>query len=253
VTDKRDRIITDPGLGPMELPGPSTLRSIESADDWSSISPNAPVYYQPAPLVAVSDHRTLELETVKLSEDIDPRKLVTELRLDKVPSVIPPSDSGWPPQTALSSSQPPLGPARRWRAPAVLLAILGALLLLVLARAATRRHGAAAELVGTSQAVIAGPPVAVVRAPAAAVQKPAAALAITAVVAPPVASAALSAVRDGMPGAASVPVPSAVPIARSESASARTLSAPTHSVKTNPQPRAPLVAPSSSKPKRAIY
>jgi hypothetical protein len=242
VTDKRDRIITDPGLGPTEVPGPSTLRSIESADDWSSISPNAPVYYEPAPLVAVSDHRTLELETVKLSEDIDPRKLVTELRLDKVPSVIPPSDSGWPPQTALSSSQPPLGPARRWRAPAVLLVLLGALLLLVLARAATRRHGAAAELVGTGQAVIAGPPAAVVRAPAAAVQKPAAALAITAVVAPPVASAAVP-----------VPVPSALPIARSESASASTAPTPTHSVKTNPQPRAPLVAPSSSKPKRAIY
>ena len=94
------------------------MRSIEAAEDLASVSPNAPVYFEPAPLVAVSDHKTLEVETVKLAENIDPRKLATEMRLGRVlSSLVPPSDSNWPPETALTSSQPPDGLGRRrWRA-----------------------------------------------------------------------------------------------------------------------------------------
>ncbi|MEP7049725.1 MAG: hypothetical protein ABJB12_05200, partial [Pseudomonadota bacterium] len=107
MTDKRERIITDPGLGPQDPHRPSTLRSLEGPEAAAELNPNAPVYYEPTPLVAISNHKTLEVQTVKLSDEIDPRKLQTELRLDRVPSYVPPSDSFWPPETALASSQPP--------------------------------------------------------------------------------------------------------------------------------------------------
>jgi hypothetical protein len=233
VTDKRERVSTDPGLGPLEPPGPSTLRSIEAAEDLSSVSPNAPVYYEPSPLVAVSDHKTLEVETVKLAENIDPRKLATEMRLGRVPSLVPPSDSGWPPQTALSSSTPPDRPSRRRRAPLVLCALLGVLFVLVLARVAARRP---ASVVGTSS------PTAAVAAPAAPPQ-----LASAEVPAAPTPAVADTAVTAAAPEASAEP-------AHTETKRA-TSNARQRSAKANSQSaaREPLAAPSSSKPKRAIY
>jgi hypothetical protein len=241
VTDKREKISTDPGLGPLEhperpeRPGPSTLRSIEAAEDLSSVSPNAPVYHEPAPLIAVSDHKTLEVETVKLAENIDPRKLATELRLGRVPSLllVPESDSAWPPETALTSSQPPDGlPRRRWRAPLVLCALLGALLVLVLARAAARRSDTA---LGAS------------------VAKPAAAVGAR----PQVASAVAPVLAAAVPAVPVDDIPTETVAAPTHRGHAHTgeLNAPQRSAKPNSQPAArdPLAAPSSSKPKRAIY
>ncbi|HEX7451262.1 MAG TPA: hypothetical protein VF294_03215 [Polyangiaceae bacterium] len=238
MTEKRERVSTDPGLGPLDRPGPSTLRSIEAAKDLSSISPNAPVYYEPSPLVAVSDHRTLEVETVKLAENIDPRKLATEMRLGRVSSsLVPPSDSGWPPETALTSSTPPDGPGRRRRlARLVLFALLGVLLVVLVARAATRRSAnAVGAPVATPAAVAASPQptsTQVAPAPAATVAD---SVATTATAAEPSAEA------------------SAEP-AHSES-SRTTTKTKQHSAKSNPQPaaRQPLTAASPSKPKRAIY
>ena len=72
----RNRVTTDPGLGPIEREHASTLRSMTAADPIPDDEiPGAPVYFEPKPLHAVSDHKTLELETVKLAKDIDPRKL----------------------------------------------------------------------------------------------------------------------------------------------------------------------------------
>lgn len=240
MTDKRDRIITDPGLGPIGPPGPSTMRSLQVVDD-DSVSPNRPVYYEPLPLHPVSNHKTLEIETVKLAQDIDPRKLVTELRLNRPPAFVPVSDSGWPPDTALSSSQPPKGPARRWRTPVVLLSLLAALLVLVLARAVSHR-----STVGTVSAANGG-------------------LSVPAPASPPVAvpaaldTAAISAAN--APEAGAVPIASATePAALASDVTpvevARVVPVPQRSARQNPLPTAPsqsLAAPSSSKPKRAIY
>jgi hypothetical protein len=125
---------------------PSTLRSIEVVESTppDEQSPRHPVYCEPQPLVAVSDHKTIEVETVKLADDIDPRKLPTELRLAR-PNAVPPDSGGPQTDVVVVSSQPPLAPGRNWRAPAVLLLLLGALVLLVLARAAAQRSRGAAQ------------------------------------------------------------------------------------------------------------
>jgi len=210
------------------------LRSIEAAKDVSPIDPNAPVYYEPSPLVAVSDHRTLELETVKLAENIDPRKLATEMRLGRVsPSLVPPSDSGWPPETVLTSSTPPEGPGpRRRRAPLVLLALLGVLLVLLGARAAKRRSVVAVGVPVATPAAAAAPP------------QPASM---------EVAPAPAATFMDSVAATPTAPVASAEP-AHSESSRAPAKTKQ-HSAKSNLQPAAhtPLTAASSSKPKRAIY
>ena len=157
MTDQRNRLTTDPGLGPIESEHPSTLRSIAAA---RPIAPDdefgAPVYYEPKPLHAVSDHKTLELETVKLSEDIDPRKLPTELKLRRpVLHVVPGSDpnwqapapafdSGWPPpETVVTTSQRPLPARRRSYIPLVAFVLCCVTLLLVLGANARRRSTAA--------------------------------------------------------------------------------------------------------------
>jgi hypothetical protein len=239
VTEKRERVSTDPGLGPLDPPGPSTLRSIEAAEDVSSISPNAPVYYEPSLLVAVSDHKTLEVETVKLAENIDPRKLATEMSLGRVTSsLVPPSDSGWPPETALTSSTPPDGPSRRRRrAPLVLFALLGVLLVLLVVQATTRRSASTVGApVMTPTAVAALPQPVSAAVPA----LPAPALA------PAIAVADSSATTAAAPEASSE--------THSESPRA-TSNVRRHSAKPNLHPAAlePLTAPSSNKPKRAIY
>jgi hypothetical protein len=186
VTDQRNRVTTDPGLGPVEPEYHSTLRSIVAADPVAEDlvpgeeSPGAPVYFGPKPLHAASEHKTLELETVKLAKDIDPRKLPTELKLRRpVLHVLPASDpnwpapspqpnadwqqpnfdvgwpppqfdSGWPPpETVLTTSQPPSAARRRSFVPLVLLFLLGASLLLVLGANARRRSA----LAGATQRV----------------------------------------------------------------------------------------------------
>jgi hypothetical protein len=259
VTDKREKISTDPGLGPLDPPGPSTLRSIEAAEDLSSVSPNAPVYYEPTPLIAVSDHKTLELETVKLAENIDPRKLATEMRLGRVPSsLVPPSDSGWPPETALSTSQPPDGLGhRRWRAPLLLCALLGALMILVLARAAARRSATAIDASSAAQSSAAQSSAAQSSAAqSSAAQSSAAQLAVGA---PPQAAGALAPVLAGATAVTAVQVediPTATVTTRAHNQHARggASNAPQHPAVPNSQPaRELLAAPSSSKPKRAIY
>ena len=164
MTDQRNRVTTDPGLGPVEREHASTLRSMTVADPVPDDEiPGAPVYYEPKPLHAVSEHKTLELETVKLAKDIDPRKLPTELKLRRpvlhvLPGIgpklaarpaaaqfdlgwpPPQFDSGWPPpETVLTTSQPPLAARRRSYIPLVLLVLLAASVLLVLGARARRR------------------------------------------------------------------------------------------------------------------
>ena len=151
VTDQRNRLTTDPGLGPTEHEHRPTLRSIEAAEQIAD-SPGAPVYYEPKPLHAAAEHKTLELETVKLSKDIDPRKLPTELKLRRPalhvmpasdpdwPAPVPQFDSGWPPpETVVTTSQPPAAARRRSFIPLVLVVLLGATVLLVLGANARRR------------------------------------------------------------------------------------------------------------------
>jgi hypothetical protein len=240
VTEKRERISTDPGLGPLDLPDPSTLRSIEAAEDVSSISPNAPVYYEPAPLIAVSDHKTLELETVKLAENIDPRRLATEMSLGRVSSsLFPPSDSGWPPETALTSSSPPDAPSRRRRAPLVLFVLLGVLLVLLVVQVTTRRSTSRVDAPVTTAAAVAAPP------------QPASA-AVSALPAPILTPAVT--VADSPATTAAAPQASAEPHSEGPRATSNA-NVRRHSAKPNSQPAAleQLTAPSSSKPKRAIY
>ena len=231
-----------PPAGGGESISPSTLRSIEVAEQVTPAdeSPAAPVYCEPQPLIAVSDHKTLELDTVKLAEDIDPRKLPTELRLPRPASVAPP-DSGWPQSdVVVVSSQPPAPRGRRLRVSAVLLTILGALLILLLAHGAARRTQAAAQTANAPAPINASP------SPALSAELPA-----------PASSGTLAVSADPEPSAASTdevpPAPSA-PRAPSH--------APHRALKTNSHPKlepapsasSPVLAlPSGSKPKRAIY
>jgi len=177
VTDPRNRVTTDPGLGPVEREHASTLRSMTAADPVPDDEiPGAPVYYEPKPLHAVSEHKTLELETVKIARDIDPRKLPTELKLRRpVLHVLPASDPLWPapaplplslsesaspslqydsnwppPETVLTTSQPPLSARRRSHLPLLLfLTLVTAVLLLLGVRAWSRSQlpGVAAQVV----------------------------------------------------------------------------------------------------------
>jgi len=139
VTDQRDRVTTDPGIGPVDLDNTTTLRSIAAAAAVEVEPDGSALYYEPKPLVAYSDHKTLEIATVKLSAGIDPRKLPTELSLPRVQGSAQ-YDSGWPQAAiALTSSQPPQPARRAWRMPVALLAVLCALLIFALARSAARR------------------------------------------------------------------------------------------------------------------
>ena len=139
MTDQRDRVTTDPGIGPVDLDNTTTLRSIAAAAAVEVEPDGSALYYEPKPLVAYSDHKTLEIATVKLSAGIDPRKLPTELSLPRVQASAQ-YDSGWPQAAiALTSSQPPQPARRAWRMPVALLALLSALLIFALARSAARR------------------------------------------------------------------------------------------------------------------
>jgi hypothetical protein len=268
VTDQRNRLTTDPGLGPLEREHPSTLRSIAAADpvEPPTDGPGAPVYYEPKPLNAVCEHKTLELETVKLSNDIDPRKLPTELKLRRpVLHVMPASDpnwpapvaqfdSGWPPpETVVTTSQPP-GPARRRSfIPLVLLVLLGATLLLVLGANSRRRSPSAETAQRTDPAVpaaAASPKHAEALSTASAMASSASAESQLAPSAAP-APEAESAVGASAAATAAEPTASAAP--------ARPADAP-HHANFKPVPSSlstansrTLSAPSTAKPKRAIY
>jgi hypothetical protein len=252
VTDKRR---SDPWWERPRVSGetPSTLRSIEVAEvvspDPESFEQEGferPVYYEPQPLVAVSNHKTLEIETIKLAQDIDPRRLPTELRLRPVSPA--PLDSDWPqPDVVVVSSQPPSAGRRRWRAPAALLLLVAAvvMLALVLARAAAQHWHA------SPQAASAGAPTEA-RAALGAPRVPSPSSAAT--MPQPSAEAAT-------PPAATEPSPSATPpdVALASPAGppgvARGAAKP-NLRRSSPTPNASsraLAAPSVSKPKRAIY
>ena len=279
MTDQRNRVTTDPGLGPVELDHPSTLRSIAAADPVEADNTGTPVYYEPKPLNATSDHKTLELETVKLAKDIDPRKLPTELTLRRpvlhvVPAsdpswVAPPSpypanwpgaqqfESGWPPaETVLTTSQPPQA-ARRSLLPLLLVAALGGVLLLILGARAMRRTAAlpitAQHTVPTPRGVAASPNK-LEALPRASVP----------------ASAASAGVHSAAPHAASVPAPAGVsasspnsnapaaPLAQPNGAASARLADAPHHASVKPAIPVPANSPASSapataKPKRAIY
>ena len=243
MTDQRDRVITDPGIGPVEFDNPSTLRSMAVADEvLVADSLGGPVYYEPKQLNAISDHKTIEIETVKLSQDIDPRKLPTELSIQR-PPLVPQFDSGWPPaDLVLTSSQRPMAPRRRWRVPVVLFALLGALLLLVLARSMAWRagvDGAAANGAVPMTTVLPAKPAPPVL-----------------VIGPSSSSAALLPAASTVPVLSAAPSPSATQIASDPSAAS---SSRHGSVTVGPQPSAhisTLSTPSAApvaKPKRAIY
>lgn len=268
MTDQRNRVTTDPGLGPVGLEHPTTLRSIAAADPVAEDDDTgALVYYEPKPLKAVSDHKTLELETVKLSKDIDPRKLPTELKLRRpvlhvMPAsdpnwpapVAPPAagwapplfDSGWPPpETVLTTSQPPAAARRRSFIPLVLFAVLGAAVLLVLGATARRRATAPAS---------AGQHAAAATLPVAATPKKA-----EVSLPPPLAnSESATADASGSPaGSAATAIASAVADLSANAAPAR-LADPPHHMTLKPIPPSiassrTLNAPATAKPKRAIY
>ena len=181
MTDQRNRVTTDPGLGPVEREHASTLRSITAADPIPEDEiPGTSVYFEPKPLHAVSEHKTLELETVKLAKDIDPRKLPTELKLRRpVLHVLPASDPNWPvplpqanvvvqhdsnwppPETTLTTSQFPVAGRRRSFVPLVMLVLFGATAVLVLGARARHRSSAIALAAPPPQPVQAALPVAV--------------------------------------------------------------------------------------------
>jgi hypothetical protein len=280
VTDQRERVSTDPGIGPINADNTTTLRSIEAAVE---VEPDgASLYYEPGPLVAVSDHRTLEMETVKLSQEIDPRRRPTELSLPRSP--IPPRfDSGWPQADLVltSSQRPAASPPRRWRVPALLFGVLLALLMLVLARSAMHRAAAqnAAASIRIEPATV--PPPALKRGPVAVnAAQPVANVTPTSS-AQPVASAEPA--SSGQPAASVKPASSALLVASAGPASSALLvasvaptpnagpagsAAPVSHVSSlavaaaHPAPAKPSPAPSASdaalsaptaKPKRAIY
>ncbi|HTA92061.1 MAG TPA: hypothetical protein VK745_20920 [Polyangiaceae bacterium] len=221
---------------------PSTLRSIEVA---AEIAPDtevqlAPVYYEPQPLVSTSDHKTIEIETIKLADDIDPRKLPTELRLARPVAAAPP-DSGWP-QTdvVVVSSQPPLAPRRRWRAPLALLVLLGALALLLILRSVARRSPS------TAPAEVSAAPSYVA---------PAGPTSANAVVPAPSTSAVDTALPASAPDAPTSAELAPAPLAPKEQRhiNPRNGARPSN---VDPAPGAgngTLATPSSDKPKRAIY
>jgi hypothetical protein len=254
VTDKRK---PDPWWEPARVSGetPSTLRSIEVA---AVVSPDAesfeqegferPVYYEPQPLVAVSDHKTLEIDTIKLAQDIDPRKLPTELRLRPVSAA--PLDSDWPqPDVVVVRSQPPSAGRRRWGAPVALLLLVGALatLALVLARAAAERWRASPPTVGVGVPTGARTAVAAAAVPSAS----------STVVAPQAAaepSAEVAATTENEPPP-SVTAPDVAQATPEKPPSTRGVAKPKPR-RNSPTPNASsraLAAPSVSKPKRAIY
>jgi hypothetical protein len=135
-----------PTLDPDSRPNleyPSTLRSI-AVDDEGVVDARAAavrVYFQPQPLAAPSDHKTIEIETIKLAEDIDPRKLRTERGMSRPP---PPPDLNRPqPNVVGVTNSLPVRLKRKRRTSLMLLMIAGVLLLLVLARGlAQRAHDA---------------------------------------------------------------------------------------------------------------
>ncbi len=257
---------TDPGLGPVQREHASTLRSMTAAEPIPGDEIPGAVYFEPKPLHAASEHKTLELETVKLAKDIDPRKLPTELKLRRpVLHVLPASDPNWPapapepdaswpvlydsnwppPETVLMTSQPP--PARRRSfIPLVLLVLLGASALLVFGARARQRSAM------TALAAAAAP------APKAVQALPPSAPPSTTSEAAPVPSAAASAASASESPAESV---SAVASAQSadpatSAAPARFSDAPHHAFKPAPPSNAngPAAnAPATAKPKRAIY
>jgi hypothetical protein len=225
-----------------EADSPSTLRSIEVAEEIAAdteVQP-APVYYEPQPLPAISDHKTIEVETIKLADDIDPRKLPTELRLARPPSVAAP-DSGWP-QTdvVVVSSQPPQAPRRRWRAPLALLILFGALVVLVLARGAAQRAHAAAQAASAAALADTSVPTEV-----AATLSPAPS---------PVSTVAVPAVPESAAPEAAPPVPEPKPQkhAGRQRNPVKSSARPTSDSESSASSRV-LAAPSPSKPKRAIY
>ena len=263
VTDQRNRLTTDPGLGPSGFEHRSTLRSIEAAEavEPDADSPGAPVYYEPTPLNAASEHKTLELETVKLSRDIDPRTLPTELKLRRPvlhvlpasdpnwPAPIPQFDSGWPPpETVVTTSQPPTSARRRSFIPLVLLVLLGSTLLLVLG-ATARRRSLSVETAQRAQAT-----------------SPAAAPSPKQLDAPPSAPPALASRSESTASAlaasaSATDAPRSAPESDSAASAApvRSADAPHHA---NFKPVSPSLstansrtpnAPSTVKPKRAIY
>src|SRR6187455_3328026 len=60
------------------------------------------LYVPPRPLPEVSSHRTLDLRSVRLSDEADPRRALTQLRLES-PPVPPPARRGVRPWLALAA------------------------------------------------------------------------------------------------------------------------------------------------------
>ena len=283
MTDQRNRVTTDPGLGPIEREHASTLRSITAADPIPEDEiPGAPVYYEPKPLHAVSEHKTLELETVKLARDIDPRKLPTELKLRRPvlhiqpasdPNWPPPSsqpdggwprqpdlgwppqhDSGWPPpETVLTTSQPPLAVRRRSFIPLLLLLLLGASVLVVIGARARRRSAVPAVAAQATQ------PAALADAPS--LKKvealPSAPSTAAGSEAGPVASAAAPSAGAESPASAVASASAAASAVPAEPASsavpARSAEVTHHGPFKSSANSSALSAPPTAKPKRAIY
>jgi len=249
VTNKRD-----PFGWPVETPDkPSTLRSIEAADIVEPDEPPGPVYYEPQPLHAVSNHKTIEVETVKLAQDIDPRKAPTQMSIARPPASPLPPDSQWPQAELVAVSSQPPASARKSRMRLLGLGFLLAALALWLLRSlfahssANSSAAAAASAPGTRalsvlEASRLAPP-------------------NSAPLAPPIEpNLAVSATPSGLPTApvAPLPAPARSPSEGHVASSQRVAPAPAKAAAVKPSPAisSSALAPdvtAPSKPKRAIY
>src|SRR5688572_7557812 len=71
------------GLGTDTVPDLALPARLGVSTD--TLPEQAGVYVPPRPLTSASDHRTIEIAPVRLAQDIDPRRALTELRLTAPP------------------------------------------------------------------------------------------------------------------------------------------------------------------------
>jgi hypothetical protein len=86
---KQKEVTLRSGLDPRQGPGTDTVPDLglplRLGVSTDTLPEQAGVYVPPRPLASASDHRTIEIQPVRLAQDIDPRRAPTELRLAAPP------------------------------------------------------------------------------------------------------------------------------------------------------------------------
>lgn len=223
--------------------GQVTLRSLDTGLDPAPTDPGvSEVYVEPQLLPKVSEHKTLEVDTVKLHDEIDPRKRPTELKLGRVrrrpvPESNPPST---PPEGIVAPAVVTDAPRpARWIAAGV------ALLLICVAAflfARTLRSRIAPGARGVPASAVAAPTV-----PAAKAAPPATARVTSA----PSAAKPASALPSVAQSAAAIPSAPVAPLVSAAQLPQKAGAAP-RATKPTPALAHPASA-SDSKPKHSIY